>query len=615
MQHTHVTPRRRAMGVVMAALLIAAGCSGGDSTSTTVAGGSTVDDPGDCVPIDMAVSPEKIELLKDLAKTFNGQKRKAPSGKCVFVRPAKKSSGAAATALLKGWDEAADGPRPVIWSPASSAWGSVLNQRLTQANLAAMAPPDAQPFMLTPLVIAMPEPMATALGYPAKPVGFADLARLAQDPQGWAAYGHPEWGQFRLGKTNPNYSTSGLSALIAQTYAGSGKTKDLTLEDLANPKVLEFSKNIESAVVHYGDITLTFLNNWFRADKRGNALTYASAVAVEEKSVIDYNTGNPDGILDPGEEPRPPRIKLVAIYPSEGTLFSDNPFFVLKASWVTDDQRAGAALFQTFVQEPANQQRVLSYGFRPGNANVAVTDPIVASNGVDPNQPQTLLEVPKPEVMTALLESWARNRKSARVLMVLDISGSMGDPATQTSSDTKLDLAKTASIATLDLFKDDDDVGLRVFSTLLGPAEDKTFLDLQPVSPIGPRKEQLTRSIDGLVPTAGTPLYDVTLASFKDMVAGYDPTRINAIVLLTDGKNEDGDSSNDAAQRDALLTELRAGVSGENAKPIRIFTIGYGADADMSALTQIAEASNSAAYNATDAASINKVFAQVVSNF
>ena len=55
--------------------------------------------------------------------------------------------------------------------------------------------------------------------------------------------------------------------------------------------------------MHYGDTTLTFLNNWYRADRRGNALTYASAVAVEEKSLFDYNSGNPDGILDPGRKP------------------------------------------------------------------------------------------------------------------------------------------------------------------------------------------------------------------------------------------------------------------------------------------------------------------------
>ena len=65
--------------------------------------------------------------------------------------------------------------------------------------------------MLTPLVIAMPKPMADALGYPATPIGFADIVALANDPEGWATYGHPEWGPFQLGKTNPNFSTSGLN--------------------------------------------------------------------------------------------------------------------------------------------------------------------------------------------------------------------------------------------------------------------------------------------------------------------------------------------------------------------------------------------------------------------
>ena len=67
--------------------------------------------------------------------------------------------------------------------------------------------------MLTPLVIAMPQPMAEATGYPGTPFSWADLLRLSTSGEGWAAIGHPEWGPFRLGKTNPNLSTSGLSAL------------------------------------------------------------------------------------------------------------------------------------------------------------------------------------------------------------------------------------------------------------------------------------------------------------------------------------------------------------------------------------------------------------------
>ncbi|MCC6226718.1 MAG: extracellular solute-binding protein [Microthrixaceae bacterium] len=606
-----MTSTNRLFAVAVATALVIAACGGGDLSDGP--GGDDFD-PGGCVVVDMAASPEKIDLITELANTFN-DKREEVEGTCVLVRAQKKSSGVATSLLAEQWDENTDGPKPVIWSPAASSWGAILNQRLADRGEAAMSSPDAQPFMLTPLVIAMPKPMASALGYPDKAVSWADILRLARDPQGWAALGHPEWGPFRLGKTNPNFSTSGLSALIAQNYAAVGKTQDLTVEDLADPATLDFNRGIESAVVHYGDITMTFLNNWFRADRRGTALTYASAVAVEEKSVIDYNAGNPDGITDPGEEPRTPKTPLVSIYPTEGTLYSDSPFFILDAPWVSAEEKAAAKLFQDFVQEPANQRKVLDFGFRPANPKVAVAAPIVAKNGVDPNQPTTLLQVPQPKVMVDLLGQWAQNRKTARVLMVLDVSGSMGEPAGSDTDETKLELAKRAAINALDDFKDDDEVGLRIFSTNLGPNEDQNALDLVPMGPIGTNREKLKRQIDNLIPTNGTPLYDVSRTSYQEVLDGYDESRINAVLLLTDGHNDDGDTSDDDKQQTELLREVRAGSAGENSKPVRVFTIGYGADADMTALRALSEASNAAAYNATDASSINQVFTQVVSNF
>src|SRR6185295_5982066 len=232
------------------------------------------------------------------------------------------------------------------------------------------------------------------------------ILALAQDPNGWAGKGHPEWGPFRFGKTNPNFSTSGLAQTVAQYYAATGKTSDLTLEDLARPEVEDFSRGVESAVVHYGDTTLTFLNNLYRADRRGDPFGYASAVAVEEKSLLDYNRGNPDGILDPGERPRPPRVPLVAIYPKEGTLYSDNPLIVLDAPWVSKQEQAAANQFASFVTQTKNQRRVLQYGFRPGNPSVSIGKPIVAKNGVDPSQPQTTLEVPKPPVLAGVIDEW-----------------------------------------------------------------------------------------------------------------------------------------------------------------------------------------------------------------
>ena len=570
-----------------------------------------LEDPGDCIAVDMAVSPEKLDLLTDLANTFNDSDEAEVDGDCIFVRVQRKSSGEGANLVADDWpDPDVNGPKPVIWSPASSAWGAVVNQRKADAGEDPVAP-AGKPFMLTPLVIAMPEPMATALGYPDTPVGFADILRLANDPAGWGAFGHPEWGPFRLGKTNPNFSTSALHATVAQYYAAAGKTTDLTLEDLNRPEVLDFARGVESAVVHYGDITNTFLNNLYRADARDTALTYVSAVAIEEKSIIDYNRGNPDGILDPGEKPKKPRTPLVAVYPKEGTLFSDNPFIILDSNWVSAKEKEAAAKFDAFVREPENQKRVLEFGFRPGNPSVAIDDPINKSNGLDPSQPQTTLEVPEPEVLVGLIEKWGETRKAARVMLVIDVSGSMGDPGDESTGETKLDLAKRAAINALDQFKPEDEVGLRIFSTEISGSEPTDYVDVVDFGPISSNREILASRIRDLVPTQGTPLYTVTEASYRDMEADFDPARINAVVILSDGRNED-DRNRDL---DGLIQFLRGQNEGQSSQPVRVFPIAFGGDADLGTLQRIAEATNAAAYDAVDPTTIEKVFIAVVSNF
>jgi len=592
---THSRPRTLAALLVLG--LVAASCT---QSATPAAdggsGGNVNDNPGNCVVVDLSVSSEKIQLLTDLAHDFNGSAEAKVGDRCVFARVQSKASGGAAQLLASGWDEATDGPRPVIWSPAASSWGSILDQRLAASGKPAMTG-DFTSFMLTPLVIAMPRPMAEALGWPKQPLGYADILALTQDPQGWAAHGHPEWGAFRLGKTNPNFSTSGLSALIAQAYAANGKTSGLSVEDLDKPSTQAFARGVESAVVHYGDITMTFMNNWFRADQRGNPFGYVSAVAVEEKTVIDYNSGNPDGILQEGEQPRPPRVPLVAIYPKEGTLYSDNPLFVLDAPWVDHDEAAGAAKFVAFVKEPVNQRKVLKFGFRPGNPDVRLGSPIDAAHGVDAGQPETLLDVPSPTVLARLLADWQDQRKPARVLLLVDVSGSMGDVADPDTGATKLDLAKEAVIGALDDFNDDDEVGLRVFTTDIAKGAD--VLTLVEPGRVGDVREQLKSKIRDLVPLNGTPLYTATQAAYEDQLATYDPTRINAVVLLSDGMNDDGEPDNDRQQLAALLQSLSAKSEVQGQATLR----------------RIAEASQAAVYDSSDPRSISKVFVAVVSNF
>jgi Ca-activated chloride channel family protein len=260
---------------------------------------------------------------------------------------------------------------------------------------------------------------------------------------------------------------------------------------------------------------------------------------------------------------------------------------------------------------------VLSYNFRPGNPAVAIGDPIVPANGVDPNQPQTLLEVPQPAVLTKLLDEWSAQRKKARVAVVLDVSGSMGDPADpgKPSAGSKLDLAKQAVDNAIGVFSPDDIVEFDIFSTGLGDAQDQQVLQLVPPGRVGDIDEQLRSKVDSLTPQNGTPLYEVTENAYTAAVNAFDPARINAVVLLTDGKNDDGKPDDDDQQLQHLLATLRSGNEGQLSHPVRVFPIAYGADADVDALKSIADASNSAEYDAKDPTTINQVLTAVISNF
>jgi Ca-activated chloride channel family protein len=86
-------------------------------------------------------------------------------------------------------------------------------------------------------------------------------------------------------------------------------------------------------------------------------------------------------------------------------------------------------------------------------------------------------------------------------------------------------------------------------------------------------------------------------------------------VLLSDGRNDDGDTQDDRDQLETLLDRLSAGSEGQSTRPVRIFPIAYGGDADLPTMRQMAEATTGAAYDASDPTTINKVLNAVISNF
>jgi Ca-activated chloride channel homolog len=504
--------------------------------------------PKNAIHVSFAYSPEKEKLLVPLITAFNRKGEKV-DGRTVVVDGINAASGDAEARIAKGTF------KPVAWSPASSLWGRLVNFEADQPLTAEEAPSIVR----TPLVIAMWEPMARALGYPKKKLGFADVLKLATSGKGWADFGRPEFGAFKLVHTSPDFSTSGLSAVVAEYYAATGKKEGLTEKDIAAGPARKRVRDIERSIVHYGDTTL-FIANQLKKEGPG----YASAVAMEEVTLLDFNRTRGD------------RDKLVAIYPEEGTFDSDSPFFTLKGPWVTAAQASGAKAFQKYLAEEITPAVAARSGFRPADRETAPVAPITAANGADPKQPERVLALPEPRVLAAIKAAWRRDRKPANILLVLDTSGSM-------NNENRLKRAKAGLEVFFKGVEPQDSVGLTIFSDKIQP--------LIAPAPLSQNRDQLQTRVRSLIADGGTAFFDATVEAFDAVRKQKATERINAVVLLTDGEDTDSQLS-----ADEVVEHLKG--QGDSSNRVRVFTIAYssGATAARDQLAQIAAASGGLDY-------------------
>ncbi len=465
--------------------LLLASCS---TQQTTTTGDGTAVVPGNAIKISLAYSPEKENWLKERFAAFQATNPKL-GGRPIVVEGINKSSGAARTEMVQG------SFKPTIWSPSSSAWLEVLKQESNNQDVAV----SSKALVLTPVVISMWKPMAQALGWPDKPIGWGDLLALTNDPQGWGKFGHQEWGRFSWGHTDPEISTTALSTVLAEIYSANSKARGLTVSDVQGQQSQQFLNQLSQSIKHYGYNTLVFSDNM-----KKYGMSYISAFPVEEITLIDFNKSAP---------PTP----LVAIYPREGTFFHDNPFIVMKSA-TGEEQQAAQQLFD-FLLTSESQTAAMQFGFRPGNPSVTLTDPLTPAFGVDPNQPQTTLEIPAGEVLVAAKQAWANNRKRADIILLVDTSGSMrGDKIEQAKAGLQLFLSRLLP---------EDRVALIEFSD-----EARTLVEL---APLKDSRVALEGAVGNLRANGGTALYNGLDAALNMAKKSDNPDRIKAVVLLSDG--------------------------------------------------------------------------------
>ena len=126
--------------------------------------------------------------------------------------------------------------QPVLVSPGDMSFIEKANEILKDLRRTLIPTGDCPAVARTPTGFAMWRPMAEALGWPNKPIGWKDIVELSADPEGWAKYGHPEWGKFTFGHSQPPYSTSAYNVLASLAYAAAGKTEGLTPEDVRSAR-------------------------------------------------------------------------------------------------------------------------------------------------------------------------------------------------------------------------------------------------------------------------------------------------------------------------------------------------------------------------------------------
>ncbi len=534
--------------------------------------------PRDAVAIEIHSSNTKELWLNEVVEDFNSRGFTTSGGRTIVVQAFHVTSGGSYNAIVAGEIQ------PTIWSPGSRIWLNKANQTWRdRTGRPLVANPESCPATIqVPLVIGMWRPMAEALGWPDKPIGWKDIAGLATNPEGWAAYGHPEWGRFKFGHAHPDFSNSAMLSVISEVYSAAGKTSGLTVEDIKSQAVRDDVGAVEQAIVHYGK-----WDKWILDKMVERGPEYLHATTTYENNVVDYNRQHANGL----------RFPLAAIYPRDGTFWVDNPVCILDADWVSDEQKEAAEKFRDFLVSREEQQKAVKWALRPADNSIALGEPIDLAHGavlsMTPNN-VPLLEEPGDEVVGYVSEMWHEVKKKTVCVVLLDRSGSM--------SGAKIKAAVEGVNLFIDKMNPDDQITVVAFNDQIA--------ELQPAGRVGEVGESLRAQVSSLYAEDGTALYGAVIYAIERVEAlraEYGDERLYGIVLLSDGKNE---MSGGPSKMD-MLNRL---PSGTEAAATKIFTIAYGDDADVELLQTIANRTNALSLTGTEK-NITEIYLAISSYF
>ncbi|WP_194927829.1 substrate-binding domain-containing protein [Catenulispora pinisilvae] len=467
--------------------------------------------------------------------------------------------------------------RPDVWIPDTSLWLELA--RATAAGQAAL-PQNGSSVADSPTVVAAPKAVADALGG-AGAFSWEQLVKLAlAQSQGAAgaagAAGAPSTPGTPTGGpvvaiADPTHDAAGLSALIALDGMLTRAVNDPQLKVGITGFVKGMANNVAASMT---------------------ALA-GKVFPASEQAVFQYNSHKP-------------AVPLTALYPSDASASLDYPMVLLNGA---DDAHAVAgnsllSYLQTHAQDALRRQ-----GFRsPDGApsTVLAADPLLRGT--------QLMAATRADYGLAgqALALWATLTRQLRMLAVVDVSGSMAQTVPGTGQ-TRLQLTGSACEKAMALFGSHAAMGLWTFTTTHDAAGTTVIDPVLPIAELGAPEpgagsggnagagsathgQRMVAAYGALTEKAGSRngLYDALLAAYQDVQKGWDPARVNTVVVFTDGKDDNLNSMSS----DQLITRLQATV--DPARPVRVFVVALGADVDLTLLNKITAVTGGAAVHFGD---------------
>ncbi|MFG2385985.1 VWA domain-containing protein [Streptomyces avermitilis] len=522
------------------------------------------------VRLKIAASPDVAPALRAAADEAR-RKNITSDGHCLDIHVTARDAYQVTESLLSGRKSDIQ-----AWVPDADLW-----VRRVTADTRATQVTQAGNIASSPVGVAVVPTAAKSLGWPDKTYTWTELAgaTLREDRP-------------KLGTADPSRSATGLLALTRLTGATAKVKEGDTRTTAAMAKALsQRTADSDSQVL---ETLPRDSSGTEQGDPKRN-----QALILSEQAAFTHNTS-----ADSDQ-------KLDLFYPKDGSPRLDYPFTLVDQPRLSTDESRAALRFMTLLEQPEGTRILQKHGFRIDDEDVSATV-VTAAGGRSP-QPY---EEPAPEpasekTLQESLGTWTITVRSARITTVVDISASMSE-AVPGSSRSRMDVTKASLLQTLTTFTPDDEIGLWNFSAKLDG--DKDYRVLVPTGRLGDRggrdtqRDRLSAAFSALEPVRGgaTGLYDTTLAAYKAATASYVKGKFNALVILTDGANEDPGS----ISRSTLLTQLRKLADPRH--PVPLIMIAVGPEAHRQEAERIAGATGGSGHQVDSPAQIHSVILKAI---